>query len=284
MKAAPAPTKQQTIERHYFEMFRKAYPLPPGDIIYVDKPDVLINSTPTLGIEITNFYVKEGASPAGEQVQSKLRTAAVIEGHRLYQEGGGRNIDLTFSFDKKNPIKNVKTLAKELVAFARRVEGGPNGAIRKDMFKDIPEIDFAYLYAQELQFSDESDPKFPNGQPDPSKSFAAFAEYRNRREARALEAGVYKPLQTPGRWKVGQGHSFGLMSIKRLTEIVAEKEAKAQQYITCDAYWLLIIVDYIDAAQEQEIRIDGLTVESKMFQKILIYKPHYEHIVNVGIR
>ena len=284
MTAATAPTKQQTIERHYFEMFRKAYPLPPGDIIYADKPDVLLNGTPTLGIEITNFYVTEGASPASEQVQCKLRKAAVIEGHRLYQESGGENIDLTFSFDKKNPIKNVKALAKKLVALARRVEGGANGAIRKDVFKDIPEVDFAYLYAQELQFSDEPNPKFPNGQPDPSKGFAAYAEYRNRREVRALEAGIYKPLQSPGRWKVGQGHSFGLMSTQRLTEIVAEKEAKAQQYIACDAYWLLIIVDFIDAAQEQEIRIDGLTVESKMFQKILIYKPNFEHIVEVGIR
>ena len=32
------PPKQQTIERHYFEMFRKAYPLPPGEITYADKP------------------------------------------------------------------------------------------------------------------------------------------------------------------------------------------------------------------------------------------------------
>jgi hypothetical protein len=33
---------QQEIERHYFEMFRSAYPLPPGTVVYGDKPDVTI--------------------------------------------------------------------------------------------------------------------------------------------------------------------------------------------------------------------------------------------------
>jgi hypothetical protein len=71
------------------------------------------------------------------------------------------------------------------------------------------------------------------------------------------------------------------MSIKRLTEIIAEKEAKAKQYVVCDAYWLLIIVEFMDAAQEQEIRIDGLTVKSDVFQKIIVFKPNFEHIVEI---
>ena len=69
------------------------------------------------------------------------------------------------------------------------------------------------------------------------------------------------------------------MSPERLKEIIREKEAKARQYVTCEAYWLLIVVDFIDSAQEQEIRIDGLTVESDVFQKIIVYKPNFEHIV-----
>jgi hypothetical protein len=44
---------------------------------------------------------------------------------------------------------------------------------------------------------------------------------------------------------------------------------------------LLIIVDFIDAAQEQEIRIDGLTVESDVFQKIIVYKPIFEHLLEI---
>ena len=65
-------------------------------------------------------------------------------------------------------------------------------------------------------------------------------------------------------------------------EIIREKETKAQQYSSCDAYWLLIVVDFIDAAQEQEIRLDGgVVIASDVFEKILIYKPDFEHIVEV---
>ncbi len=47
--------KQQKLEHHYFELFRKAYGLPP--VTYRDMPDVVTTAgTQTLGIEITNFY------------------------------------------------------------------------------------------------------------------------------------------------------------------------------------------------------------------------------------
>jgi hypothetical protein len=274
----------QELERYFFEIFAKAYPLPPGEIIYADRPDVLIKGAQTVGIEITNFYTNEGASPASEQVQSKLRKDAVAEGHRLFQESGGANINVTFSFDKKHPIKNIKVLPKQLADLGHHIENWENGQIPNSVFSDITELDFVYLHARELQYDDDPDEKFPNGQPDVSEDPAGWAEYRNRREARALKKGIYKPLQSPGRWKLGQGHEFGLMSVSRLTEIIREKEVKARKYIKCDEYWLLIIVDFIDAAQEQEIRIDGLTIESDVFQKIIVYKPGYGHIVEITPR
>ena len=60
-----------------------------------------------------------------------------------------------------------------------------------------------------------------------------------------------------------------------------EKEARSAQYHPRDAYWLLIVVEPMDAAQEQEIRIDGLSVASAVFDKIFVYKPTFEHIVEV---
>jgi len=70
------------------------------------------------------------------------------------------------------------------------------------------------------------------------------------------------------------------MSQTRLTEIITEKEEKAKEYGPCDAYWLLIVVDSSSAAQEQEIRRDeGLNVSSNVLQKIIVYKPFFEHIV-----
>jgi hypothetical protein len=35
----------------------------------------------------------------------------------------------------------------------------------------------------------------------------------------------------------------------------------------------------MDAAQEQEIRINGLSVASAVFDKMIVYKPGFEHIV-----
>jgi len=70
-KAASAtqdrPRKQQSIERDYFEMFRKSHPLPSGVVTYADKPDVIVNGTQKLGIEITNFYMVKGESRYSEQ-------------------------------------------------------------------------------------------------------------------------------------------------------------------------------------------------------------------------
>jgi len=269
---------QQDIERYYFEQFRQTYRLPQGEITYDDKPDVRIAGT-QLGIEITNFYVTAGTSPASEQVQSKLRKFAVAEGQELYLQKGGRNVELTFGFDKTHPIQDARALSRQLAELGVRLEGFGNGEVRKDDYSDIPELEFVFLNAHKLQYSDEPDPKYPNGVPDSSGPFTDWADYFNRRSARAEHAGKYIPFTLPAKWRVMQSHSVEFMSTTRLNEIIAEKEAKAQQYAPCDAYWLLIVVDFINPAQEQEIRVGGVTVHSDMFQKIILYRTGYEHFV-----
>lgn len=251
MKSSDAHTdirrKQHKIECHYFEMFRKAYSLPSGTIKYGDKPDVIIlKGAQKIGIEITNFYVADGSCSASEQVQRGKREEVVSQAQRLYEQATGNNFQLAFGFDKDHPIQDSSTLVKKLVEFARRVEGGENGRISRAVFQDIPELEFVHLYARELVYTPHIDPDFPDGEPDPSKGFTAFAEYRNRREARALREGIYQPLSFTAIWRVSQGHSFGLMSKARLTEIIKKKEAKAQHYAHCTAYWLLVVVDFID--------------------------------------
>jgi hypothetical protein len=129
MKSSHTRTKQQKIEQYYFDMFRKAYPLPSGVICHDDKPDVIVNGPQTLGIEITNFFVADGVSPNSEQVQRKRRQAAVTKAQQLYQQATGNNIDLTFGFDKKHPIQDVIALATQLALLAGRVENRDNGTI-----------------------------------------------------------------------------------------------------------------------------------------------------------
>ncbi|MGO9619984.1 MAG: hypothetical protein ACLPT6_01085 [Desulfobaccales bacterium] len=48
----------QKIERHYFELFRKIYQLPDGEIKFGDKPDVIINGDKRVDIFATITRVK----------------------------------------------------------------------------------------------------------------------------------------------------------------------------------------------------------------------------------
>ncbi|MGH6847912.1 MAG: hypothetical protein ACREC0_10890 [Methylocella sp.] len=82
-------------------------------------------------------------------------------------------------------------------------------------------------------------------------------------------------------WRVMGTYTVGLMSEALLEGIVREKESKSAKYEPCDAYWLLIVVEAMDPAQEQEIRIDGLHIASNVFEKIIFYKPGFDHLVEV---
>lgn len=74
-----------------------------------------------------------------------------------------------------------------------------------------------------------------------------------------------------------------MMSLERLKKIVKEKEGKSQDYRRCDSYWLLVVVEFIDPAQDQEIRIDGLdTLRSEVFGKVLIYRTAFGHVLDTN--
>ncbi len=59
-------SSNQEIEKYYFGMFRKDYPLPFGTVIYGVSPDVVIDCERKIGIEITNFFHKPGSLPESE--------------------------------------------------------------------------------------------------------------------------------------------------------------------------------------------------------------------------
>jgi len=73
------------------------------------------------------------------------------------------------------------------------------------------------------------------------------------------------------------------MSETDLEGIVREKEAKSVQYERRDAYWLLVVVDAMNAAQEQEILIENSHIASDVFERIIVYKPLFEHIVEAKL-
>lgn len=70
------------------------------------------------------------------------------------------------------------------------------------------------------------------------------------------------------------------MSISRLREIVKYKEARAREYTSCDSYWLLVVTDFIDRAQDQNLHTEGFeTVVSDVFEKIIVYKTGFGYLL-----
>lgn len=227
----------QNIEKHYFEMFRQVYPLPSGAVTHGDKPDIIIEGQKLIGIEMTNFYLEEGSLSASEQVQRKLREKIVSDAQKLYQNDNERNFEITFGFDKANPIRDKKKLEKKLVDLAKRIEDLGTGSISRDNFRTIPELFHVYLNANEYQ---------------------------------------------DARWRVVTVYDGQVMSRDRLLKIVRAKEKKANRYKKCDAYWLLVVVDFFDRAQDQEIRVVDLgKIESDIFEKIIVFKTVFGEVLEV---
>jgi hypothetical protein len=275
---------KREIERYYFEMFRKAYSSPEGTVRYGDKPDVIIEGPRKIGIEMTNFYREDGSADSSEQVQERRRVKVVGAAQRAYEEASGKRCQLTFSFNKDEPILDAEDLIRRLVAFAGRIEGEENRSISRNQYRDIPEVDFVDRLARELVYPEPyEDSEFPDGEPDSSVNFEEWARYWNHRDWAAKRAGIYRPLTEPAKWTVAQAHEFGPMSLDRLAAIVSEKEQKVGEYESCECYWLLVVVDFLNPAQEQEIRLDNpLPIDSAVFEKIIVYKTHLNQIVETG--
>lgn len=75
------------------------------------------------------------------------------------------------------------------------------------------------------------------------------------------------------KWRVFQVYDVPLMSRDRLIDIVRDKERRSEKYTKCDVYWLLVVVDSINPAQDQMIKVDNFKpIQSKVFERIIVYK------------
>jgi hypothetical protein len=235
LKIIMGKLSNQDIEKYYFEMFRKVYPLPAGTVIYGDSPDVVIDGKRKIGIEITNFFHKSGTLPESEQVQDRWRKKVVSEAQRLYQQQNGSMFELSFGFDKSCPIRDQKTLVDHLRQLATQVQNFETGQIGRDYFKQILELSFVYLNNHE-----------------------------------------YKDTK----WRVVQVHDVPMLAMERLVGIVKDKEQRSQKYEKCDAYWLLVVVDFMNPAQDQEIQVDAFKkVETEVFERVIVYKTLFGHVL-----
>lgn len=81
-------------------------------------------------------------------------------------------------------------------------------------------------------------------------------------------------------WRIVQAYNGSILSRDGLIKIVKDKEESSKQYEPCDSLWLLVIVDFMDRAQDQEIQIDDFKkIESIVFEKIIVYKTLFGHVL-----
>lgn len=224
-------------EQHYFEQFRRDYPLPDGDIEYIDKPDVIVRGALSLGIEITNLYIAPGSNPASEQVQRHGREQILKQAQAAYLKAGGKKIELSVDFNPGKPIQEIESIAKHLSALAFQIASAPTGPVSPELFKHIEPLRFVYLNANEY----------------------------------------------PGaNWRLVQRFSVSDLSVERLREVVEEKSAKLSAYQPCNRYWLLVVIDFMDRAQDQNLEWPaGTTLGMSQYEKVLLYKPQYRQVLEV---
>lgn len=82
------------------------------------------------------------------------------------------------------------------------------------------------------------------------------------------------------KWHNIQVFSAPPLSIRRLDEVLAEKSDKASRYASCDEYWLLLVVDCFDPAQDQDLYFpSGYSCPANAYQRVLLYKPQFAQVL-----
>ena len=83
-------------------------------------------------------------------------------------------------------------------------------------------------------------------------------------------------------WKIVQCHDVPDLNLDRLHEIICDKARKAEAYQACDSYWLLLVVDFMNPAQDQELEWpkDAEPIRSP-FERVLLYKPQFAQVVQI---
>lgn len=232
--------KTEKREQQAFELFRRDFELPEGQVRYGDKPDVVIDGPRKTGIEITDLYLVGGDDPDSEQVQRHHRETVLERAHALYRETGGRPIELAVGFSYTKPIRNIELLAQALAALGQHVAQGPHQVVPRYVFDHIPEL--ASVYCSGREYAD-------------------------------------------ARWRPNQIYGVPGLVVPRVEEVIAEKTKTAAKYRSCDCYWLLIVVNFMNPAQDQDIRWPAGTapVQKHVFERIWLYKPIFREVVEVPI-
>ncbi len=223
-----ARRSNREIEEECFRQFCAHFPLPPGEVVHQDKPDVIISGPRKIGVEIARLYLADGSDPHSEQLQRPRRETVIREAQAQYLRSGGERV-ITASFNPSYPIEDASVTAGRLADLVASIHIG--GPVPKSLLSGVPEVRSLYFHSNE----------------DPKNSWRMLSEFM-----------------------------VPCLSVPRVVSVVAEKDRLLAGYEQCDSYWLLLIVDWMDGAQDQHIDWpEGAPVLRTNFERVFVYKPDF---------
>lgn len=81
------------------------------------------------------------------------------------------------------------------------------------------------------------------------------------------------------KWRVTRSYAVPSLTLPRIEKTIAEKTERAKKYLACDAYWLLMVVNFWNPASDQDISWPkGATVRAGAFERIFLYRTHFASI------
>ncbi len=85
---------------------------------------------------------------------------------------------------------------------------------------------------------------------------------------------------TDAQWRSVQCYRLPSLSVERVRKVVKKKNTKVKEYQRCDMYWLLLVVDFMDRAQDQELRWPAeARLGESPFERIFLYKPQFAQVL-----
>lgn len=84
------------------------------------------------------------------------------------------------------------------------------------------------------------------------------------------------------KWRLVQGYTSSVLAYQKISEMLLKKEKKASKYTKCDEYWLLIVIDSMDRAQDQELPEGDAALKSNIYKKIIVYKTVFNEMLEIN--
>lgn len=82
-------------------------------------------------------------------------------------------------------------------------------------------------------------------------------------------------------WQLSQVYSVPMMSKERLQSILDVKNRKATSYTICPELWLLVVIDFGNWGQDQEIDFGVESLQSDHFSKVILFKTVFNQILEI---